>query len=115
MDSGMPARMGNGGSCLGRWSKLTQPTISLTPPPPRTLKAVRDNGMALYNRISAQEYKECQGDVLAVSEMAEDIRDALLEYQVSCKRPHVAEVVTLKLGRFDRRGSNGQYMTRIAN
>ena len=32
--------------------------------------------------IGAQGYKECQDDILAVSGMAEDIRDALLEYQV---------------------------------
>ena len=37
----------------------------------------------LYNRISAQGYEECQDDILTVSGMAEDIRDALLEYQVS--------------------------------
>ena len=36
----------------------------------------------LFNRISAQGYEECQGDILTVSAMAEDIRDALLEYQV---------------------------------
>jgi len=43
---------------------------------------IKDNGTALYNRVSAQGYEECQGDILAVSGMAEDIRDALLEYQV---------------------------------
>ena len=37
----------------------------------------------LYNCISVEGYQECQGDILAVSGMAEDIRDALLEYQVS--------------------------------
>ena len=36
----------------------------------------------LCDRVSAQGYEECQDDILAVSEMAEDIRDALLEYQV---------------------------------
>jgi len=36
----------------------------------------------LYNRISIQGYKECQGDILSVSGIGEDIRDALLEYQV---------------------------------
>lgn len=36
----------------------------------------------LRNRVSAQGYEECQGDILAVSGMAEDIRDALLDYQV---------------------------------
>ena len=49
---------------------------------PRTLRAVRDNGAVLLDCISAQGYEEHQDDILAVSEMAEDIRDALLEYQV---------------------------------
>jgi len=43
---------------------------------------IRDNGNALHNRIKVQGYEECQGDILAASGMAEDIRDALLEYQV---------------------------------
>ena len=49
---------------------------------------VRDNGVVLYSRVSAQGYEECQGDILAVSEMVEDFRDALLEYQVGNKRYH---------------------------
>ena len=40
----------------------------------------------LHNRVSSQGYEECQGDILAVSGMAEDIRDALLEYQVGSER-----------------------------
>ena len=43
---------------------------------------IRDDGAVIYNRISARGYEECQGDILAISGMAEDIRDALLEYQV---------------------------------
>ena len=49
-----------------------------------------DNGIVLYNRISIDGYQECQGDILAVSEMAEDIRDALLEYQVNSSEFHAA-------------------------
>ena len=67
----------------------------------------------LYNRASAQGYEECQGDILAVSGMAEDIRDALLEYQVGTGNCHVA-AASLKLGPFGRRYSNGRYMTRVA-
>ena len=36
----------------------------------------------LRNRIGTQGYEECQEDILALSGMAEDIRDALLDYQV---------------------------------
>ena len=66
-----------------------------------TLKLIRDNGIALYNRISVEGYQECQGDILVVSGMAEDIRDALLEYQVNGSKFH-AVAVSLKLGLFDR-------------
>ena len=69
---------------------------------PRALKTVRDNSMTLYYRVSVQGYKECQGDILAVSEMAEDIQDALLEYQVSGGKSHTAEVVALKLWQTNR-------------
>ena len=60
-----------------------------------------DNGIVLYNRISIDGYQECQGDTLAVSGMAEDVRDALLEYQVNNSKFH-AVVVSLKLGWLDR-------------
>ena len=36
----------------------------------------------LRDRISAQGYVDCQDDVLAVSGMVEDIRDAAIDYQV---------------------------------
>jgi hypothetical protein len=67
----------------------------------------------LYNRISVQDYKECQDDILAVSGMAEDIRDALLDYQVGDNKT-CAVVVSLTLGRLDRRPNNGRYTTRTA-
>ena len=60
-----------------------------------------DNGIVLYNRISIDGYQECQGDILAVSGMAEDVRDVLLEYQVNNSKFH-AVVVSLKLGWLDR-------------
>ena len=53
---------------------------------PSTLRSIRDNGDVLLNRISTQGYEECQDDILTVSGMAEDIRDALLEYQVGYGR-----------------------------
>ena len=55
----------------------------------------------LYNRISVEGYQECKDDILAVSGMAEDIRDALLEYQVNNSKFHVV-VMSLKLGWLDR-------------
>ena len=36
----------------------------------------------LCNRINAQDYEECQDDIQAVSGIAEEIRDALLDHQV---------------------------------
>ena len=68
----------------------------------------------LYDRVSVDGYQECQSDILAVSGMAEDIRDALLEYQVNNSKFH-AIVVSLKLGLIDRWFSNGLCLTRVAN
>ena len=69
--------------------------------PPSTLMSVRGKGNVLYKRISAQGYKESRDDVLVVSGMTEDLRDALLDYQVGGHKVYVA-IVLLKLGRFDR-------------
>lgn len=81
--------------------------------PPRTLTLIRDNGIALYDRISHQDYGESQDDVLAVSAMVEDIWDALLEYQVGGERSHMT-TMSLRWRWFDRRLSNEEYMIRIA-
>ena len=55
----------------------------------------------LYNRINTEGYKESQDDIQAVSGIAEDIRDALLDYQVCSDTPYVTGV-QLKSGHFDR-------------
>ena len=55
----------------------------------------------LYDRINTEGYEECQDDVQAASEIAEDIRDALIDYQVCGNKPYVTEV-HLKLGILDR-------------
>ena len=47
-----------------------------------TLRLIRDAGNVLYNRITTKGYKESQEDIRAASGITEDIRDALLEYQV---------------------------------
>jgi hypothetical protein len=51
----------------------------------------------LYDRINAQGYEECQDDILAVSGMAEDIRDALLDYQVGDDKAYTT-IAPLKSG-----------------
>jgi len=53
---------------------------------------LRDTGNALYDRINTEAYEEYQGDIQAVSEIADDIRDALLDYQVCNDRPYAAGV-----------------------
>ena len=50
----------------------------------------------LYNCISARGYEECQDDILAAPGMAEDIRDALLEYRVGGDKA-LSAVVSPKL------------------
>lgn len=67
----------------------------------------------LYNRISARDYVERQDDILALSGMSEDIRDALLDYQVGFNKPRTV-ITPLNLGCFDRCPSNGQCTTRVA-
>ena len=102
--SWMTASTHDGRSCLSRWPGLTLTQVHSSSP--SALRLIRDNGIALYNRVSVQGYEECQSDILAVSAIAEDIRDALLEYQVSCEESHAA-VVSLKFGCFNRRSGNG--------
>jgi len=57
-----------------------------------TLRLIRDTGNVLYHRINTEGYEESQEDIQAVSEIADDIRDALLEYQVCNDRPYEAGV-----------------------
>jgi len=42
--------------------------------------------------MNTEGYKESQDDVQAVSEIAEDIRDALLDYQVCSDKPYTTGV-----------------------
>ena len=66
-----------------------------------TLRLIRDAGNVLYDRINTEGYEESQDDVQAASEIAEDIRDALIDYQVCGNKPYATEV-HLKLGILDR-------------
>ena len=79
-----------------------------------TLRRIRDTGNVLYNRVNTEGYKESQDDIQVVSGIAEDIRDALLDYQVCSDKPY-ATWARLKLGRFERWHSNGQYTTGAAS
>ena len=56
------------------------------------LRLIKDKGILLYDHVSSCEYVECQDDVLAVSGMVEDIRDALINYQVGAGRDHAITV-----------------------
>ena len=62
---------------------------------PSTLRLIRDDADALCVRIKAQGYEECPNDIQAASGIAEDIRDALLDYQVGCGKTHTTAVATL--------------------
>ena len=53
-----------------------------------TLRLIRDTGDVLYNRINVEGYEESQDDIQAVSGIAEDIRDAFLDYQVCSYKSH---------------------------
>ena len=75
---------------------------------------VGNNAAVLYDRVSVQGYEECQDDILAVSEMAEDIRDAFLEYQVRGETFRAA-IVLLRVRRSNRLSSNGRYTNKIAD
>ena len=79
-----------------------------------TLRLIRDAGNMLYNRINVEGYEESQDDIQAVSDIAEDIRDALLDYQVCNDEPYATRA-QLKLGHFDRWHSNRRYTTGAAS
>ncbi|KAF9645952.1 hypothetical protein BDM02DRAFT_3271339 [Thelephora ganbajun] len=51
-----------------------------------TLRIIEDNWNVLYNRVNTQGYKESQDDIQAASAMADDIRDAVIDYQVALQR-----------------------------
>ena len=66
-----------------------------------TLRLIGDTGNVLYNCISTEGYEESQDDIQAASGIVEDIRDALLDYQVCSNRPY-ATGVQLKLRHLNR-------------
>ena len=88
--------------------------LSSRSPSTSTLRSISDTGNVLYNRMITEDYKESQDDIQAVSGIAQDIRDALLDYQV-CSDKLYATGVQLKLGHFDRWHSNRRYTARTAS
>lgn len=82
---------------------------------PSTLRLTRDNGNTLYNRINAEGYQESEDDIQAVSGIAEDIRDALLDYQVCDNITAHTTFWKLKSGHFDSSPSSVQYTIKIAS
>jgi len=66
-----------------RVSDENQPRSTTTLIPPSDLGPLRDKAKILHSRIVTEGYVELEADVLAVSGLAEDVRDVVLEYQVS--------------------------------
>ena len=79
-----------------------------------TLRSIRDAGNMLYDRINTEGYEESQDDIQVVSGIAEDIRSALLDYQVCSDKP-CATGAQLTLGYLDRRHSIRRYIIRTAS
>ena len=57
----------------------------------RTLEEIKDELGSMLERTSAVGYQETDADVHTVGKLAEDVRDAVIEYQV---RPHL--LITLR-------------------
>ena len=72
--------MNSGETCLSESESRPKSTIILTPT--SDLGLIRDKAKELRERAATKGYTECKDDALAVSQLAEDLRDVLLEYQV---------------------------------
>ena len=66
-----------------------EPESALTPC--RSLEEIKDELRSTLERTSAVGYKETDADARTVGGLAEDVRDAVIEYQV---RPHL--LITLR-------------------
>jgi hypothetical protein len=56
---------------------------ALISPPHSDIKPIGDKVQKLYGRIVTEGYVENEGDLAAISGLAEDLRDVLLEHWVS--------------------------------
>lgn len=81
-------------------------------PHPSALEGIRDGLQSLSERSGAADYQENDTDRRAVCELAEDLRDAVIEYQVGRDLPIVrkciVEAVCSSLNR-------GRYTTRTVD
>ena len=66
-----------------RVSGENQPRSTTSLIPPSNLGPIRDKVKALHECVTTEGYVEREVDVLTVSGLAEDLRDVVLEYQVS--------------------------------
>ena len=57
-----------------------KPLLALTLP--RALEGIKGKLESILERTSAVEYQENDADKHAISQLAEDVRDAVIEYQV---------------------------------
>ena len=60
------------------------------------LGPLKDQAKGLYERVTAEGYEEGEEDIVAVSGLAEDLRDVFLEYWVGIQKT-VTIVGSLKL------------------
>ena len=67
-----------------------EPTLILR----RALEVIKDVLCKILKLSNAAEYKDNEADARVVCELAEDVRDAVIEYQVSANL-----VITLRMGR----------------
>lgn len=49
---------------------------------PRALEGIKDELLTLSDRTNTTGYKRSEADIYAVCELAEALRDAIVEYQV---------------------------------
>jgi len=65
---------------------------SLCLPHLSTLEGIKDELQSISERSSAAGYQESDADGRAVCELAEDLRDAVIEYQVGSDPPTVRNI-----------------------
>lgn len=79
------------------------------------LRPLKDKAKGLYDRVTAEGYKEGEGDVVTVSGLAEDLRDVLLEYWVGIQKKAVTIFGSLKPLFLYRRHNNRRFTKKIVD
>ena len=77
----------------------------------RALEGIKDELCHIMEQSSVAEYKENEADMRAVCELAEDVRDAVMEHQVSWISPLPGGTIESAFSSLNRR----RYTSRIAN